>query len=91
MTFRQLTILQLNDLHGYLARHPEVFHGAGSDHYAQCGGQARIAHLFRTVRAERPGAVLALDNGDTLHGTYVAVNSQGRALVPLLNALQFDA
>ena len=91
MARRQLTILQVNDLHGYLEPHPEVFHGAGQNHYETCGGLARIAAIFREVRAQRPGAVLALDNGDTFHGTFVAVESKGEALVPLVNALGFDA
>lgn len=88
---RTLTLLQLNDLHGYLEPHPEAFHGANGSHYRSCGGLARIASVFKSVRASRPGAVLALDNGDTFHGTFVAVDSQGEALVPLMNALQFDA
>ena len=91
MPQRRLTILQINDLHGYLEPHPEVFRGAGEFHYRTCGGLARIAGIFNRVRAERPGAVLALDNGDTFHGTYVAVQSKGRALLPLMNALAFDA
>lgn len=35
--------------------------------------------------------MIALDNGDTLHGTFPAVHSKGEAFVPLLNALAFDA
>lgn len=91
MTERRLTILQLNDLHGYLEPHPEVFRGRGRFHYRNCGGLARIAGLFKQVRAERPGAVLALDNGDTFHGTFAAVQSKGEAMLPLMNALAFDA
>lgn len=91
MSERKLTILQINDLHGYLEPHPEVFRARGGFRYKTCGGLARIATVFKQVRAERPGAVLALDNGDTFHGTYVAVETQGEALVPLMNALEFDA
>lgn len=91
MPERKLTILQINDLHGYLEPHPEVFRGRGAFRYQTCGGLARIASLFKQVRAQRPGAVLALDNGDTFHGTFVAVNSNGDAMVPLMNALKFDA
>ena len=91
MTERHLTILQVNDLHGYVEPHPEVFRGSGHFDYRTCGGLARIASVFKRVRAERPGAVLALDNGDTFHGTHVAVQSKGEALLPLLNALEFDA
>ncbi|MDP2818675.1 MAG: bifunctional metallophosphatase/5'-nucleotidase [Polaromonas sp.] len=91
MSERKLTILQINDLHGYLEPHPEVFRARGGSRYQTCGGLARIASVFKQVRAQRPGAVLALDNGDTFHGTFVAVNSQGEAMVPLMNALEFDA
>ena len=91
MTERKLTILQINDLPGYIEPHPEVFRARGGFRYQTCGGLARIASVFRQVRAERPGGVLALDNGDTFHGTFVAVNSRGDALVPLMNALELDA
>ena len=91
MTEKKLTILQINDLHGYLEPHPEVFRANGRFQYKNCGGLARIASIFRQVRDERPGSVLALDNGDTFHGTYVAGQSQGQAMVPLMNALGFDA
>ena len=35
--------------------------------------------------------VVALDNGDTIHGTFAAVNSKGESLVPILNELDLDA
>ena len=91
MTERRLTILQLNDLHGYLEPHPEAFRGRGKFDYRTCGGLARVATIFKQVRAERPGQVLALDNGDTFHGTFVAGQSSGEAMLPLMNALAFDA
>lgn len=88
---RHLTLLQVNDLHGYLEPHPEAFRGRGKFNYRTCGGLARIASIFKRVRAERPGEVLALDNGDTFHGTFVAGQSRGEAMLPLMNALAFDA
>ena len=88
---RHLTLLQLNDLHGYLEPHPEVFRNQQGRYYATAGGIARIGTLFRQVRAERPGAVIALDNGDTFHGTFTAVHTRGEALVPVMNELGLDA
>ena len=35
--------------------------------------------------------MLALDHGDTFHGTFVAGQSRGEAMLPLMNALEFDA
>src|SRR3954451_23664636 len=43
------------------------------------------------TRAEHDRAVIALDNGDTFHGTYPAAASKGEAFAPLLNALHLDA
>jgi len=88
---RELTILQINDLHGYVAPHPELVRKPdGKWRFVELGGLARIAQIFKAVRAERPGAVIALDNGDTFHGTHLAVSSRGSALVPMLNTLNLD-
>ncbi|MDX9992788.1 MAG: 5'-nucleotidase C-terminal domain-containing protein [Anaerolineales bacterium] len=87
---KHLTILQINDVHGYLEAHPELFWEGGQAVYRTAGGYARIATLFDQIRRENPGDVLALDGGDTLHGTYSAVQSQGWALLPILSALGLD-
>lgn len=87
----QLTILQLNDLHGYLEPHPEMITTGTVPSYAERGGLARIASAFAQIRQECPGAVVAVDNGDTFHGTFAAVETKGTAMVPLMNALGFDA
>ena len=63
-----LTILQLNDLHAYLEPHPELFWAGDHAEYRQAGGLARVAAIFNAARQERPGAVLAFDGGDTVHG-----------------------
>ncbi|KLK89402.1 5'-nucleotidase [Methanoculleus sediminis] len=86
-----LTLLQVNDSHGYLEPHQELFYAGGPPEYRTAGGYARIAALLEDARDERPGRVLAFDCGDTIHGTYPAVQSEGEALVPVLNALAFDA
>jgi sulfur-oxidizing protein SoxB len=87
----QVTLLQMNDSHGYLELHPELFWAGDRAEYLMAGGYARIAALLEAVRDARPGRVLAFDCGDTIHGTYPAVQSGGEALVPVLNALGFDA
>ncbi|MCK9307911.1 MAG: bifunctional metallophosphatase/5'-nucleotidase, partial [Methanoculleus sp.] len=86
-----LTLLQMNDSHGYLEPHQELFYAAGPPGYRTAGGYARIAALFEETRDAHPDQVLAFDCGDTIHGTYPAVQSEGEALVPILNALGFDA
>lgn len=86
-----LTILQVNDLHGYLEPHPEFIRTADGMECVTLGGLARIGGLFSKIRGETEGRVLALDNGDTFHGTYVPVVSKGMAMTPAMNALGLDA
>ena len=87
---KTITLLQINDTHGYLEPHPELFWSAGGAEYRTAGGYARLRTIFRQVRGERDGAVVALDNGDTFHGTFHAVQSQGEALVAPVNLLGLD-
>jgi S-sulfosulfanyl-L-cysteine sulfohydrolase len=88
---KTITLLQINDTHAYLEPHPELFWNAGSAEYRTSGGYARLLSIFKQVRAERNGAVIALDNGDTLHGTFHAVESKGGALIEPVNLLGLDA
>lgn len=88
---KQLTILQMNDTHGYYDLHPEMFIEKGEERYRNAGGYARIATIFKEARKDNPQGVLAFDNGDTFHGTYPVVSTKGEMLVPILKALQFDA
>ncbi len=88
----KLTILQINDTHGYLEEHQELFWEAGSARHELIGGYARISGYFKKVRHERGlDSVIALDNGDTLHGTFPAVNSKGEEFIKPLNHLKLDA
>lgn len=86
-----LTILQVNDSHGYLDLHEEMFFSGAHGDYRAAGGYGRLAALIKAIRASKPGEVLTFDCGDTIHGTFAAVKTKGQALVPILNAVQFDA
>lgn len=88
---KEITLLQLNDSHGYLEPHPEIFWSEAGAEFRTCGGYARIRAIFQRVRKECGGAVVALDNGDTWHGTFPAVHSKGEAFIEPLNCLGFDA
>jgi len=87
---RSLTILQLNDLHGYLTPHPELFRLAPNAAFRSGGGLARISAIFKSIRREVDGALIALDNGDTFHGTLPAVRTEGEALLGPMSALGLD-
>ncbi len=83
----RLTLLQINDSHGYLDLHLEWFAAPRQPVYRMAGGYARIATLAKRIREETKDQVLFLDNGDTFHGTYPVVQSRGEALVPIMNEL----
>ncbi len=86
-----LTILQMNDSHAYLDLHDEYFWKDGEQTYRKVGGYGRITAYLDKVREENPGSVIALDNGDTIHGTYPVVKSKGEVMIPILNRMGFDA
>lgn len=88
---KSVTLLQINDTHGYLEPHPELFWEGSSPVLKSSGGYAKIASLFESIRAEANGSVIALDCGDTFHGTFIAVSSKGEALIEPVNLLQLDA
>lgn len=89
-TMTRLTLLQLNDLHAYLEPHPEVFWEAGEPVLRTAGGLARIKAYFDDVRGEVSHPVIALDCGDTFHGTGPVVQTRGEFLPELLNPLGFE-
>ncbi len=88
---KAITLLQINDTHGYLEPHPELFWHGDKAEYRTSGGYGRLLTIFNQVRNERNGAVIALDNGDTFHGTFHAVESRGEAFIEPVNLLGLDA
>ena len=87
---QHLTILHTSDIHGQLETHDEFFWEDGRAVFRKRGGFATLRTLISSVRREARGAVLLVDGGDTLHGSAVAVLSEGRAIVPLINRLGYD-
>jgi len=86
----KLNLLFINDVHGYLAPHPELFYNESGEIIETVGGYAHIGGLVESIRKENPNTLL-FDGGDTLHGTKPVVDSKGEAMIPILNALKPDA
>ncbi|MHB8778870.1 MAG: bifunctional metallophosphatase/5'-nucleotidase [Anaerolineales bacterium] len=86
-----LTVVQLNDSHAYFDLHQELFWQGSQAIYRPTGGYARITAIIKQIRAETQGSCLFCDCGDTLHGTYPALKTQGQSLIPILNSLGLDA
>ncbi len=90
MSGTDLTILQMNDSHGYLDIHQELFWDGKHAKYELTGGYSRIATIFNEIKKEIPNTLI-FDCGDTIHGTYPVVKTNGKAMIPILNQLDFDA
>lgn len=88
---KNLTVVQMNDTHAYFDLHQEMFWQGDHAEYRQAGGYARIATIVKQIRTESLGSCLFCDCGDTLHGTYPALDTQGQAMIPILNSLGLDA
>jgi S-sulfosulfanyl-L-cysteine sulfohydrolase len=88
---KNLTIVQMNDSHAYFNLHQEMFWQGDHAVYRPAGGYARISTIVKQIRAESHGRTLFCDCGDTMHGTYPALDTQGQALIPVLNSLRLDA
>lgn len=86
---QQLTIIQMNDTHGYVEEHWEHFWDGDYETYKKVGGYARMKAHVDNLR-QRHDNVLMLDNGDTFHGTYPVVQSKGEILPDLLNDFGLD-
>jgi sulfur-oxidizing protein SoxB len=88
---RTVTLAYFADLHAHLEPHPELFWARGRDELVKdAGGVARLATAIRALRRERPGQTLVFDAGDTIQGSAEAAWTQGRVVVPALNALGLD-
>lgn len=84
-----LTILHTNDLHG----HVTPWQGwEGELAGRTVGGAAVLATAVKEVRASLGAEpVLLVDAGDTLGDTMLAVETRGKAVVELMNAIGYDA
>ncbi len=60
--------------------------------YGRVGGMDRMATIIKAIRAERgTDRVLLLDGGDTLHGSYTALQSKGGDMARVIDALGIEA
>jgi len=86
----KLSIAYLNDVHGYLEPHPELFYTGEKEITATAGGYAGIAAKIKGIRSNSQHTLL-FDGGDTFHGTLPLVESKGEVILPILNKLGFSA
>lgn len=84
-----VTILQTTDVHCQLHPHDELFWENGKAVFRKAGGYAHISTYFKKERKRNPHTFI-LDTGDMFQGSELSVKTTGKALVPVLNALNYD-
>src|SRR5207344_1977521 len=87
---RHVTVLHTADIHAQLDIHDEFFWENGKPVFRRRGGFATLRTMITTLRQQNPGNSLLVDGGDCFQGSAVASLSQGRAILPLVNALGYD-
>lgn len=58
--------------------------------YGKMGGMDRVATVVKSIRADRPEAIL-LDGGDTWHGSMTSLLTKGQDVVNVMNKLGVEA
>jgi sulfur-oxidizing protein SoxB len=93
-----LQILWTNDTHGYFfptyhAEYEELDTYAGTAATeGKVGGYAQIKGLVDSLKAQKTdGNTLFVDGGDTFDGSPTAQITKGAAVIPILNAMGYDA
>lgn len=88
-TANSFTLLITTDIHAQLHTHDEFFWQHGKAVYKKRGGLAVLKTMIDRLRKNNPRVIL-YDGGDFFHGHGVASLSEGEALIPLMNAFQYD-
>ena len=86
----QFTILYTSDIHAQLHTHDEFFWENEKPVYRKRGGLAVLKTMIEAHRKLDPAHTLLLDGGDYFHGSAIASLTEGEALIPLLNAFNYD-
>ena len=84
-----VTLLQTTDVHCQLHPHDELFWEKDRMAFRQAGGYAHLATLFNEVRHRNPNTFI-IDTGDMFQGSMLSVETTGKALQPILNAMGYN-
>ncbi len=85
----EFSILITTDLHAQINTHDEFFWENEQAVYKRRGGLAVLKTMIDTLRKENPNNIL-YDGGDYFHGHAIASITEGEALIPLMNAFNYD-
>lgn len=85
-----VTVLITTDIHSQLFTHDEFFWENNQAVYKKRGGMAVLKTMIESYRKKNPSNTILYDGGDFFHGHAVASLTQGEALIPIFNDLNYD-
>jgi sulfur-oxidizing protein SoxB len=84
-----ISILQTTDVHCQVHPHDELFWEDGKMVFRKTGGYAQLAGYFKNARKTNPETFI-IDSGDMFQGSELSVKTTGKAIMPILNKLNYD-
>ncbi len=87
---QKITLLITTDIHSQLFTHDEFFWENNQAVYKKRGGMAVLKTMVETFRKQNPSNTILYDGGDFFHGHAVASLTEGEALIPIFNHLNYD-
>lgn len=84
-----ISILQTTDVHCQIHPHDELFWENDKAVFRKTGGYANVSGMINQLKSENPNT-FTLDTGDMFQGSELAVTTTGKAIVPVLNAMNYD-
>ena len=86
---QKITLLHTTDIHGQINVHDEFFWENENVVFKKRGGFAHLKTMINELRKQNPNTLL-LDGGDCFQGSGIASLTEGQAMVPLMNNLNYD-
>ncbi len=84
-----LNILQTTDVHCQVHPHDELFWENNQAVFRKTGGYAHLETYLKNERKKYTNTFL-IDTGDMFQGSELSVKTTGKAIAPILNALNYD-
>ena len=84
-----VSLLQTTDVHCQVHPHDELFWENGKSVFRKTGGYANLATYFDMARKKNPNTFI-IDTGDMFQGSELSVKTTGKALQPILNAMNYN-
>jgi 2',3'-cyclic-nucleotide 2'-phosphodiesterase (5'-nucleotidase family) len=84
-----ISILQTTDVHCQIHPHDELFWENGKAVFRKTGGYAQLATYLKEARKDKEHTFL-IDTGDMFQGSELSVKTIGKAMLPILNHLDYD-